>query len=112
MMHGSATPRAATLVRRFAHIDDPRGIAKAVARPFAFVRNQLKAQDTSQELDRGRSLSLPDLRAVQAADLMLARDRSAFPRLERTRRHKSRFNQRHVQTMRIDQLQDRVAESL
>src|SRR3954470_19834619 len=110
MMHRADAPRAAPLVRRLADVDDAGRVGEAVARPLAFARDLVKAERGLHERRSWRLFALPDLRAIEAANLPRFRNRAALPRRERPRLPSRAFREREAHAVRVDNRQHGVAE--
>src|SRR3989442_9929274 len=99
MMHAADAPRAPRADRHFADVDDARGVWEAVARPAMLVAQSREAEGAREERDRRLDVALPELRAVQSANLALRRDRAAVPRRECPRRRA--LDERDLQSIPI-----------
>src|SRR6185295_11451034 len=109
VMHAAHAPRAPARFRRVANVDDAGGSAEAEPGPAALGGELLEAEDRGQELIRRRRVAFPDLRAVQAADLLRSGYRTPVPGREGASRR--RLNERHMQAVRIGERQHLLAEA-
>src|SRR5258708_34507767 len=76
MVHRTRAPRAAPLVRRLPDVDDAWRRVKPVAGPAVLTADDAEAERRCHERGGFGLLPLPDLRAVEAADLPLDRNRA------------------------------------
>src|SRR6185436_2712900 len=77
--------------------------------PAALGGELLEAEDRGQELLRRRRVAFPELRAVQAADLLRGGYRTPVPGREGASRR--RLDERHMQAVRIGERQHLLAEA-
>src|SRR6187200_1269076 len=106
------TPRAAPPFGRLTHIQHARGAAETVADDAVFFTEAFKTEDVGDESLRQLGVAFPHLRTVEAPHLPLLRNAAAIPRRKPARRYLPRLDERHLESMRIDQRQQTVTEAL
>ena len=109
VVHRADAPRAAVDVRRLLHVDDTGRVAKAVARPSVLGAQLLEAEHAGEERGGDARVALPDLRAEQAAHLVLRRHGARVPGRERARA--GTRDQPELQPVRIDERDGVIAEA-
>src|SRR5262245_33700306 len=82
VMDAADAPGAPRADRYLAHIDDAGDVGEAVARPAVLFAEAREAERAGEKRDRRLGVALPDLCAVEAADLPFHRNRTAVPRRE------------------------------
>ena len=111
MVDAADAPGAAPRIRGVADVDDARGVVEPVARPAVLLGDLLEAQHRGQESGRRRQIALPELRAVEAAHLMLGSHGAVVPGRERPAGRSGRLDERDAQPVRIDERQRALAEA-
>jgi hypothetical protein len=108
MVHAADAPAAAARLGRVPQIDDPGAVGEPVPRPVAFGGELLKPEHRGQEARRLRGVALPQLRAVQSADLPLRRHGAPVPRREGTAGFP--LDEDQIQPVRIGEREHVIAE--
>ena len=109
MVDAADAPRAARTDRHLAEVDDARGVGKAVTGPAVLFAETREAERAGEKRGGGVDVPLPQLRAVEPANLPLRRNRAAVPRRERP--PPCALDERDLHPVRIDEWQDLLAES-
>src|SRR5260370_10458391 len=111
MVHRTRAPRTGALMGRLPDVDDARRRVKPLAGPAVLTADDPERERGCHERGCFGLLPLPDLRAVEAADLPLDRNRAAIPRRELAHVRRTTLRQRDAHAVRVDQRKDLVPEA-